>query len=291
MLNYDAMKNFPFPEGSSTYSARDAMIYALGVGFGEDPLDERQLRFVTEQDQVVAPTMPVVFCHPGLWIKDSSLGMDWRKLVHASQRLVLHSGLAPAGTVAGKIRNVTVADRGEGKGAVIVQRREIFDESRSTKIATVESTYLARGDGGFSAAGKSDELPPRDGAALPARKPDHVVELATRPDAALLYRLSGDYNPLHSSPAAARAAGFQRPILHGLCTFGVAARGLLGALCDYNATGLSELSGRFSAPVLPGETVRLDIWTEGRTVLFRAVIPARDNIAVLQDGMAVLSAA
>lgn len=290
MLNYEEVKNFPFPARSATYTARDAMLYALGLGFGSDPLDERQLRYVTEEDQAVVPTMPVVFCHPGMWVNEPKLGLDWRKLVHASQRLVLHRPLVPEATVRGNIRNVTVADRGEGRGAIVVHRREILDDAGSNVIATSDATYLFRGDGGFSAGGgASDALPPRSEGSVPDRAPDRVLDLATRQDAALLYRLSGDYNPIHSSPAVAKAAGFPRPILQGLCTFGIAARGILEAWCDYRADALKELSVRFTAPVFPGETIRLEMWEENGSVVFRASVRERD-VVVLQDGSAILAA-
>lgn len=285
MLNYDAVRNFRFPEGSARYTARDASLYALSLGFGGDPLDARQLRYVAEGDQQVAPTMPVVFCHPGLWIKDPSLGMDWRKLVHADQRVTLNGALPRAAEVTGQIENVVVADRGEGRGAVIVQRRTLRNAADGNLLATVESTYLARGDGGFSGEGKSDPLPEHASAARLDRAPDKSCELAIPPNAALLYRLNGDLNPLHSDPAAAQAAGFPAPILHGLCTYGMAARGILEHWCDYRAEAMESLFARFSAPVYPGETLSLDMWHEGERMLFQATIRERDVVA-LKDGVA-----
>ena len=287
MLNYGEVKNFQFRKDPSSYSSKDAILYALALGYGEDPLDERQLRYVTEADQCVAPTMPVVFCHPGFWIKEAQLGLDWRKFVHVSQRLRLEGPLASSGTITSNTYNAVVADRGEGKGAIIVQRREMSNQSDGQLIAVIESTYLARGDGGFSAAdGHSDPLPETAGAAPRSGAPDAVVEIQSLPQAALLYRLSGDFNPLHVSPSAATAAGFPRPILHGLCTYGMAARAVLASFCDYDGGRLKEIDARFSAPVFPGETIRVEMTrTSHNIVNFEASVRSRET-AVLKDGWA-----
>lgn len=287
MLNYGEVKNFQFRKDPSSYSSKDAILYALALGYGEDPLDERQLRYVTEADQCVAPTMPVVFCHPGFWIKEAQLGLDWRKFVHVSQRLRLEGPLASSGTITSNTYNAVVADRGEGKGAIIVQRREMSNQSDGQLIAVIESTYLARGDGGFSAAdGRSDPLPETAGAAPRSGAPDAVVEIQSLPQAALLYRLSGDFNPLHVSPSAATAAGFPRPILHGLCTYGMAARAVLASFCDYDSSRLKEICARFSAPVFPGENIRVEMTrTSHNIVNFEASVRSRET-AVLKDGWA-----
>ena len=287
MLNYGEVKNFQFRKDPSSYSSKDAILYALALGYGEDPLDERQLRYVTEADQCVAPTMPVVFCHPGFWIKEAQLGLDWRKFVHVSQRLRLEGPLASSGTITSNTYNAVVADRGEGKGAIIVQRREMSNQSDGQLIAVIESTYLARGDGGFSAAdGRSDPLPETAGAAPRSGAPDAVVEIQSLPQAALLYRLSGDFNPLHVSPSAATAAGFPRPILHGLCTYGMAARAVLASFCDYDSSRLKEIYVRFSAPVFPGENIRVEMTrTSHNIVNFEASVRSRET-AVLKDGWA-----
>ena len=289
MLDYEEVKNFQFSTAPSSYGAKDAILYALALGYGEDPLDERQLRYVTEADQRVAPTMPVVFCHPGLWIKEPKLGLDWRKLVHVGQRLKLEGPLGSSGTISSRTCNAVVADRGEGRGAIIVQRREMSDQSTGRTVAAIESTYLARGDGGFSVAdGRSDPLPETAGGPEPVGGDEIVLDMPTLPQSALLYRLSGDSNPLHSSPHAAAAAGFPRPILHGLCTYGLAARAILSALCDYDGGKLKEMYARFSAPVFPGETIRfLMTKTSDAEVRFEASVPARE-VTVLKEGWACL---
>lgn len=289
MLDYEAVKGFAFRNDPSSYGSKDAIFYALALGYGEDPLDERQLRYVTESDQCVAPTMPVVFCHPGFWIKEPQLGLDWRKFVHMSQRLKLEGPLANSGTIVSNTYNAVVADRGEGRGAIIVQRREMSDATSGQMVAVIESTYLARGDGGFSAAdGRSDPLPEASETPAAQGAPAILLDLPILPQAALLYRLSGDLNPLHSSPAAAAAAGFERPILHGLCTYGVAARAVLASFCDYDGARLKEIYARFSAPVFPGETIRFEMRQgEDGTVHLEASVPAR-NMMVLKDGLAII---
>ena len=290
MLDYDAVKGFAFRKDPSSYGSKDAILYALALGYGEDPLDERQLRYVTESDQCVAPTMPVVFCHPGFWIKEQQLGLDWRKFVHMSQRLKLEAPLASFGTIVSNTYNAVVADRGEGRGAIIVQRREMSDATSGQLVAVIEATYLARGDGGFSAMdGRADPLPDANETVAVSGAPAIVLDLPILPQAALLYRLSGDLNPLHSSPAAAAAAGFERPILHGLCTYGVAARAVIASFCDYDGARMKEIYARFSAPVFPGEVIRFEMRQgEGGTVHFEASVPARD-MTVLKDGLAIIS--
>ena len=145
------------------------------------------------------------------------------------------------------------------------------------------STFC-RGDGGFGGENKPGPTP----AAIPEREPDHICDLTTLPRQALIYRLSGDYNPLHADPKVARAAGFERPILHGLATYGLAARAILKTLLDYNASRLTGLDVRFSAPVLPGETITTNMWKDGATVSFECRVNERD-VTVLKNGKMTLA--
>jgi acyl dehydratase len=148
----------------------------------------------------------------------------------------------------------------------------------------MSSTTFLRGDGGFGGPSGPTPEPHR----LPERQPDISVDLPTLPQAGLIYRLSGDYNPLHADPAVAAGAGFSRPILHGLCTFGVAGRAVLRACCDNDQRRLGSFRARFSAPVYPGETIRTEIWRDAQTISFRARVPERD-IVVLGNGLATLA--
>jgi acyl dehydratase len=178
--------------------------------------------------------------------------------------------------VIGQTRIVAVVDKGEGKGALVYSERKITDRETGVLLATLTQTTFCRGDGGFGGP-KRDTPPPH---ALPERAPDMVCDLPTRPEMALVYRLSGDINPLHAEPAFARAVGFPRPILHGLASFGVAGHALLKSVCGYDPTRLAAISGRFSAPVFPGEAIRTEMWRDGNVISFRARVVERDIIAV-----------
>lgn len=274
-IDYDRLLSLAIPEVTQTYSARDCILYALGVGLGHDPVNEDELAFVYETSLKALPTQACVLGYPGFWLRDLDTGVDWRKVVHGEQSLILHRPLPPAGTVTGTTRVLDVIDKGPGKGAVVLAERVLRDTADGAPMATVLQTTFCRGDGGFGG-------PPRPQAAphaLPQRPPDRVCDMVTAPQAALVYRLSGDLNPLHVDPAVAREAGFPRPILHGLATFGVAGHAILRELCGYDPARLKSIQGRFSAPVFPGETIRLEFWHDD-VVSFRARVVARDVIAI-----------
>jgi acyl dehydratase len=253
------------------------MLYALGLGFGADPMDAQQLRFVYEDGLKALPTMAVVLAHTGQWSKNPDTGINWKLLLHGEQGLVIHKPLPAAGTVVGRTVIEEIIDKGKDKGALIYSRREISDKETGVLLASSSSTSFLRGDGGFG--GPSGPTKPVH--SLPERAPDMVCDIKTLPQAALIYRLSGDYNPLHADPEIAKAAGFPRPILHGLCTFGVAGHALLRTLCAYDPARLKRMHLRFSAPVFPGETVRTEIWREaGGSFGFRCRIVERDVVAI-----------
>jgi acyl dehydratase len=191
----------------------------------------------------------------------------------------------PRGTVVGKTRIVEVIDKGEGKGAVVYTERKITDKASGGLLATVTQTTFCRADGGFG--GPPRESPPSH--KVPERAPDLVCDLGTRPEMALVYRLSADLNPLHADLDVAKAAGFPRPILHGLGTFGVVGHALLKSVCNYDPSRFAAMSGRFSAPVFPGETIRTEIWRDGNVLSFRALVPAR-NIVAMSNGRAEIRA-
>lgn len=283
-LNYEALRNWTFEDVRQTFTQRDTMLYALGLGFGEDPTDEDELAYVYEENLVAVPTMAVVLGYPGMWIRDPRTGVDWTKVLHGEQWLEVFRPLPVEGTVIGRSRVDGLSDKGAGKGAVIYSSREILDAASGEPIARVSMSTFARGDGGFGGENTPGPAP----ATLPERAPDTVCELSTLPRQALIYRLSGDYNPLHSDPKIARAAGFDRPILHGLATYGLACRAILKTLCRYDASKLVGFDVRFSAPVYPGETVAFDIWQDGAQVRFRARVPERD-VTVLNNGAARLA--
>jgi acyl dehydratase len=259
-LDYDRLLAAPAARKEQDYVNRDTIIYALGVGLGSDPLDERQLAFVWERGLQTLPTWASTLA----WTRfaDLDLGLTYAKMVHSEQRMVLHRPVPAEGAVYSELRVKDVVDRGAEKGATLYFERTLREQSTGEAISTQILTILARADGGFGGPVRPT-LPPH---ALPERAPDLVTELACSPRSALIYRLTGDVNPLHIDPAAARKSGFQRPILHGLATYGYVGHAILRAVLDYDPSRLLELDGRFSGPVLPGDRLEADIWVDGAIV-------------------------
>jgi len=273
---YDELTALEIPPVEQAYDSKDCILYALGVGLGHDPMNADELAFVYEKNLKVLPTMATVLGYAGFWIRDLDTGVDWVRIVNGEQGVTLHRPLAGHGTVVGRSRIVEVIDKGPGKGALVLTERTVTDKASGELIATISQTIFCRADGGFGGPPRSAPAPHP----MPERAPDVVCDLGTRPEAALIYRLSGDLNPLHAEPAVAKAAGFPRPILHGLGTFGIAGHAALKALCGYDPTRLTAFAGRFSAPVFPGETIRTEMWRDGAVVSFRARVVERDVIAI-----------
>jgi len=288
MINYEKTKAWRSGPVRHVYTAKDSILYALGIGFGADPLNPNELRYVYEKEILAVPTMAAVLASPGFWMRErAELGIDFVRLVHGEQSVVLHRPLPAAATLIGESRVVRIVDKGEGKGAVMHVEKTLTDEADGQLIGIVEQILFLRGDGGFSRNGGGDAPAP----ALPdppARAPDITLTLPTRADAAVLYRLSGDINPLHIDPSVAAKAGFPRPILHGLATYGNACRGILANCCDHDATRLRAIRARLTAPVYPGETLVLACWhLDAKEIAFRASVKERD-VQVLANGRALL---
>ncbi len=287
MIDEQKIRNWPFQPVEHAYSSKDSILYALGVGLGGDPLDAAQLRFLfEEQDGFAAlPAMAVVLAGPGFWVRDPESGIDWQKVLHGEQGMELHAPLPAEATVIGRTRVAEISDKGEGKGALLYIERTLTDKATGEKLATLTSTTFARGDGGFGGTPRPrPKAPP-----APDRAPDLVNSFKTLPQSALIYRLSGDPNPLHASPEVAAAAGFKAPILHGLCSYAVAGLAILRECCGSDPDRLKAMSLRFSSPVYPGETIRTEIWDEGGgAFVFRAVVEERD-VVVLDQGRAAVS--
>lgn len=270
-----------------SYSHKDAILYALGVGLGADPMDRRELAFVYENGLQVVPTaatvlgggiMPRMAQKEGL--RPSSL--NFLMVVHGEQKVELHRPLAPADALFTQSRTLGAYDKGEGKGALIVTETT-WTDGEDNPVATLTNSIFARGDGGFG--GPSDGAPEPHRA--PDRAPDRALTIQTRPDQAAIYRLSGDINPLHIDPDVAAKAGYPRPILHGLCTYGLTCRAVLQATLGYQADRIRSHEARFSAPLYPGEAVRVDIWEDGATISFEATAVERD-VKVIRNGKTVL---
>jgi acyl dehydratase len=288
MIDYQKTKAWRSGPVRHAYTTRDTILYALGVGFGADPLDANELRYVYEKELSAVPTMAAVLASPGFWMRErKELGIDFLKLVHGEQGITIHSPLPAAGTLIGESRVSRIVDKGEGKGAVMHVEKTLTDEADGRLLATVEMVLFLRGDGGFSKNGGGDEAAP-SAPAVPESKPDARIELPTRADAAVLYRLSGDTNPLHIDPAVAAKAGFDKPILHGLATYGNACRGILARYCGHDASRLKSIRARLTSPVFPGETLVLECWRAGgNEVAFRASVKER-GVQVLANGRAVI---
>jgi acyl dehydratase len=260
----DLLLGHQFPEAWQTYTRRDAILYALGVRLGADPTDPVELPLLLEDRLAVLPTFAVTLGSPGMWIRAPQFGVDFAKLVHYEQAAVFHQRLAPEGTITARARVVSVTDRGAGKGAVVVLERDVDDASSGRALCTLQQTLLLRGDGGFG----GDPPKPQE-SVMPESDPDCLSSFAIDPRTALIYRLSGDSNPLHADPDAAKRAGFERPILHGLASYAIAGVAVARAL-GRSPDALASLGCRFAGIVFPGDRLDFRIWREGRGGAFQA---------------------
>lgn len=256
------------------YDDARTMLYALAVGMGQSPLDEDELPFVTENGLKVMPSQATIIAWDDSWLMQT--GIDVTKVVHGEQRITLHRPLRPAGKIESTIEILDMFDKGPGRGAVLYVETRLVDVNEGGLLATMHSTVFARGDGGFG--GKAGGPPPLT--QVPERQPDVSIVCDTLPNQALIYRLLGDRNPLHSDPEFARKAGFDRPILHGLCTYGIAVRAITKGLADHDPSAIAHLEARFTAPVFPGETVLTQLWQTAEGGAFRAVVPERDAVVL-----------
>ena len=282
-INPDAVGSKGEP-GEHSWSSKDALLYALGVGAGaEDPYAE--LEFTTENStdtpQQVLPTMAVVLGGGGGGALANIGSFNPDKLVHGEQAIELFSPIPVSGTVSTVGEVVGIYDK--GKGAVVVTEGTSTDVATGQPLFKTRASLFIRGEGGWG----GDRGPSGPQNVPPEREPDHVVTYPTRIDQALIYRLSGDRNPLHSDPAFAALGGFDRPILHGLCTYGFTGRALLHALCDGDPTRFTSMEGRFSSPVLPGESLTVKMWVDGNQAVFQT--SGGDGRTVLDAGKATFT--
>ena len=281
MIDYDVVKNWIFEDVRYDYAERDVMLYALGVGLGQDPLDKGQLRNVYESGLQVMPTMAAIMGAPGAWWKDPRTGADALRLVHGEQHLRFHRPMPARGSMRVSNRVLSLSDKGTGKGAIGVVLREIRDAETGELHAESRNVSVLRGDGGFSVGHGRTDPPPAPLPPIPQRSADSVLELPTLTQGALIYRLSGDYNPLHADPAVADKAGFARPILHGLVAYGMAAHAVLRDALNYDSIRLRSLGLRFTAPVYPGETLQFELWRESAALVrLRGRVRERDVVAI-----------
>jgi acyl dehydratase len=274
-LNH-SLVGVPGEPAERSWDSKDALLYAVGVGAGlGDPLNE--LEFTTENsegiEQQVLPTYAVLIAQGRT---SGQLGdFDRAMVVHAEQAVELHRPLPVAGTVRTTSTVTGIYDK--GSGALVVTENVAVDAATGEPLATTRSSAFIRGEGGFGGERGTDAAWER-----PDREPDHQVTYQTRPEQALVYRLSGDRNPLHVDPKFAARGGFDRPILHGLCTYGVTGRALLHVLCDSDPARFRSMSGRFSRPVWPGESLTVSVWRQdgSDTALFQTT---KDDGTVVID--------
>jgi acyl dehydratase len=279
-LDYEKLMRMQFEPRHQTYTQRDTMLYALGLGVGtQDPLDWNELKYVYEKGLAALPTLAVTLAADSMRLADPSFGLNYRMLLHAEQSLIVHKPLPAEGTVVSQTKIDEIYDKGAAKGAIMYMTRTLHDTANGDLLVTLGTVSFLRGDGGFGGKSEGAQKP----RAVPTdRPPDLTTHLPVFLNQALVYRLAGDYNPLHSDPTVARSAGFERPILHGLCGYGMAGRALLKVLGHDDAERFKRLDVRFTSPVYPGEPLQLDIWKIAPgDASFRVI--ATDRKVVVED--------
>ncbi|MFE6508400.1 MaoC/PaaZ C-terminal domain-containing protein [Nocardioides sp. NPDC057767] len=268
-----------------SWTARDVLLYHLSLGAGRDAAVDPELTYTYERDLQVLPTFAVV-AGKTISVGDEpaapvmrmpGVDVDLRRILHGGQRLTVHRPLPAAGTAELSTRVADVWDK--GKAAVVVLEHSVADAGGP--LWTAQMQIWARGEGGFDG-----EPGPDTTWSAPDRAPDHVLDSSTAPGQALLYRLNGDLNPLHIEPPFAASAGFDRPILHGLASYGIVAKSLVDGLLGGDATRLRSLGVRFAGTVVPGETIRTSVWHDGDRLLLSASCPERDGQPVLTHATA-----
>jgi acyl dehydratase len=265
-----------------SWTPSDVLLYHLALGAGADPMSPLELRYATEQDLQVLPTFGVIAANLRLTTQAPTVSfpgieIDLARILHGQQEITVHRPLPTSATVTVSTRISDVHDK--GKAALIVQESTAVDSS-GEQLYTTRSSLFARGEGGFGGS-----RGPSSAVDLPDRAPDFVLDTPTLPQQALLYRLCGDRNPLHSDPTFAAAAGFPRPILHGLCTYGIVCKAVVDGVLDGDVTRVASYSTRFAGVVYPGETLRTQVWQEDKRLL---VTTFADDRAVLTDTVVTL---
>src|SRR5712692_2046375 len=274
-INPDAASIPPGPPTERSWTSKDALLYAVGVGAGSVDPTGFELEFTTENSkdvvQRVLPTFAVIVGSGGNAME--SVGpFNMAMLVHGEQSIELHREIPVEGALLTTWRVVAGYDK--GSAAVVVMESVSVDQTSGEPVFTTRKSLFIRGEGGFG-GGRGPSGPKN---APPDRAPDHVVTYTTRLDQALTYRLSGDRNPLHSDPEFAKMAGFPRPVLHGLCTFGFTGRALLHSLCGSDPARFKSMQVRFTQPVYPGDALTVKMWVDGDNAVFRTETQNGDTV-------------
>jgi acyl dehydratase len=264
--------------GELAWTAKDVQLYHLGIGAGSPATDPDELRYTLESRLHVLPSFATVAGagSPGVisGLSMPGVDVDLAKVLHGGQRLEIHRPIPAEGTATATSRIAAVYDK--GKAAVLVLRTEVADAEGP--LWTNDAQIFVRGEGGWGGdRGPSTRLDP------PTGEPDRTVDRTIRQDQALLYRLSGDYNPLHADPEFAKRAGFDKPILHGLCTYGITLKAVVDTLLDGDVSRVRSYSTRFAGVVYPGETLRIRMWREAASVRVAVSAVERDDAPVLAD--------
>jgi acyl dehydratase len=260
-----------------SWTSSDIQLYHLGLGAGADPLAQRELRYLIDDTPQVLPTFGNVAASFHMTapptVQFPGIDIELSKVLHASEAVSVPGPIPPSGTAKSVQRFTEIWDK--GKAAVIVSETTVTDPA-GTVLWTTKRSIFARGEGGFGG-----ERGPSTSVEIPDRAPDLEVSLPTLPQQALLYRLCGDRNLLHSDPAFAAAAGFDRPILHGLCTYGIGCKAIVDTLLDGDVTQVASYGARFAGVVFPGETLQANVWKEDGRFVGVLTAPGRDNTVVL----------
>ncbi|BDY27283.1 MaoC family dehydratase [Mycolicibacterium mageritense] len=260
-----------------SWTSSDIQLYHLGLGAGADPMDQRELAYLVDDTPQVLPTFGNVAASFHMTeppkVQFPGIDIELAKVLHASEAVSVPGPIPTSGTAQSVQRFTEIWDK--GKAAVIVSETTVTDPD-GTVLWTTKRSIFARGEGGFGG-----ERGPSTSAEPPARAPDIEIALPTLPQQALLYRLCGDRNPLHSDPAFAAAAGFDRPILHGLCTYGIGCKAIVDNLLDGDVSQVASYGARFAGVVFPGETLQANIWKEDGKFIGVLTAPSRDNAVVL----------
>lgn len=282
-IDLDRAVGATFAPTTYEWSDRDVILYHLALGAGNPPTDENELRYAYEGDLRVLPSFGTIPPFGTMMSLGSVDGIDisLASILHGEQEIEIHQPIPTSGMVSQEGRVVNVFDK--GKGALIVMEIVSTDEKSGEPMFTNRSSIFVKGEGGFG----GDGGPPTQ-STVPDREPDHIVESPTMPQQALLYRMSsGDLNPLHADPGFALFAGFERPILHGLCTYGIALKAVVDAALGKEPSRVSTYKARFSGSVYPGETVVTRIWETDRGVALDAVTAERSE-PVLSNGLVLV---
>ena len=280
-INYDEIMSLKSENIEISYTDKDSILYGLGVGLGNNPMDLEELKYVYENGQIALPSMATNFQYHSSLLMSAKL--NFVMVVHGEQKLSIINPVPVSGDFLADMKVLNCFDKGASKGAIIDVETTVKLKSDGTEICKLVSTTFARGDGGFGGPeSTSQEIFDPEGS------PDMVDEITTKPDQALIFRLSGDYNPLHSDPNFAKAAGFPKPILHGLCTYGVACRSIVKSACENDVKKLKSFNCRFSSPVFPGETIITEMWKKENVINFQSKVKERDKV-ILKNGVSEIA--